>query len=174
MLDYKPLDRVNPTLVKQYVYCPVIPWIVAKLGVVEPPTDSMLLGREAARPPEGRGQVYVKTRRGAVVIDEVVEERGSKVIVEKKAYRSHNASRYTAQVVASYLLAREALQGVRRARLVVGDEVKELELSDDLVKDVERVVESLRRVVESDKPPQTRPEPARCSSCWYRRFCPHH
>jgi CRISPR-associated exonuclease Cas4 len=96
------------------------------------------------------------------------------VIVEKKAYRSHNASRYTAQVVASYLLAREALQGVRRARLVVGGEVRELELSGDLVGDVERIVELLERALGSDKPPQTRPEPAKCTSCWYRRFCPHH
>jgi CRISPR-associated exonuclease Cas4 len=174
MLDYKPLDRINPTLVKQYVYCPVIPWIVARLGVVEPPTDSMLLGRESTRPPEGRGQVYVRTKRGAVVIDEVVEEGGSKVIVEKKAYRSHNASRYTAQVVASYLLARELLQGVRRARLVVGGEVRELELSGDLVGDVEKIVELLERALGSDKPPQTRPEPAKCTSCWYRRFCPHY
>jgi hypothetical protein len=35
---------------------------------------------------------------------------------------------------------------------VVGGEVRELELSDDLVGDVERVAESLRRVLESDRP----------------------
>jgi CRISPR-associated protein Csx1 len=101
-------------------------------------------------------------------------KRGIRILVynsDPHRYDREESKRFPVNV---NLIAREALQGVRRARLAVRGEVRELELFDDLVKGVERVVESLRRVLESERPPQTRPEPTRCASCWYRRFCPHH
>jgi len=170
----KLLDKINPTLVKQYLYCPVIVWITSKLGVVEPVTDSMRLGREATKPPEGRGQVYVSTHRGAAVLDELVEEGKFRVIIERKAYRSHNASRYTAQAVTAYLIVSERIPGIRRARITVENRVLELELSEDLVRDVENIVKLVEEVVKSDKPPSTKPNPKKCTSCWYRKYCPHH
>lgn len=80
MIHIKPFDRVNPSLVKQYYYCPVIPWIQANLMVAEPTTDSMVLGSEAVKPPTGRGQVRISTSRGATIIDEVIEEKTERLL----------------------------------------------------------------------------------------------
>jgi len=172
---YKPTApaRVTPTLVKQYSYCPLIPWIQAWFCAYEPTTDSMALGKESTKPPEGRGQVYVSTVRGAAVIDELVEEGGCRVIVERKAYRSHNYSRYVEQAVASYLVAREKIPGIRRVRLEVQGRQSTIELSGDLVEDVESLVKVLEKALKSEKPPPAKPDPKKCTSCWYKRYCPH-
>jgi CRISPR-associated protein Csx1 len=79
-------------------------------------------------------------------------KRGIRILVynsDPHRYDREESKRFPVNI---NLIAREALQGVRRARLVVRGEVRELELPDDLVKDVERVVESLRRVLESERP----------------------
>ncbi|MEM4593031.1 MAG: CRISPR-associated protein Cas4 [Sulfolobales archaeon] len=174
MISTKPLDTVTPSLVKQYSYCPVIVWLKAWFLLEEPATDSMMVGKECTKPPEGKGQVYVRTRSGATVIDEVVENKdGSKVITERKAYRSHNYSRYVEQLVASYLIAREKIQGIRAARIQVGDAVKTLELSEDLAEDVEKIVEKTREMVTRETAPPRPLNTRKCTSCWYKRYCPH-
>jgi len=168
------VDRISPTLVKQYSYCPVLVWIQVWLGVQEPLTDSMTIARESTRPPEGQGQIYVSTSRGATVIDEVLESSGYKVLVERKAYKSHNYSRYIEQVATSYIIAREKIPGIRRVKLVVQDSERELELSGDLVRDVENITKLVEEALKSEKPPATKPNPKKCTSCWYKRYCPHY
>lgn len=173
MIETKPFEKFNPTLLKQYAYCPIIPWINAMLMIREPATDSMRVGSEECRPPQGVGQVYVKTRRGSTVVDEIREENGSKVIVERKRFTSHNHSRYTAQVVASYLVIRESYSGLRYARLETSKKRLLIELNADLVEDIEKLVEKLEETLRHEKPPETKPNPSKCRSCWYMRYCPH-
>ncbi|MEL9908223.1 MAG: CRISPR-associated protein Cas4 [Desulfurococcus sp.] len=172
MILTKPFDRVNPSLVKQYYYCPVIPWIQANLMVAEPVTDSMMLGSEAVKPPTGKGQVRISTSRGATIIDEVVEEKNGKIIIEKKAFKSHNFSRYVSQAITSYIIAREKMPGVRKARIAAGDKIVELEVNDQLVHDVEASIRSVKRIINENSLPKPG-EKGKCSSCWYRRFCPY-
>jgi len=172
--NFKLVEKVTPSTIKQYSYCPVIPWIQTWFKIQEPYTDSMLLGREAYTQLKGRGQVYVSTRKGATVLDEVVKEKKYCVIVERKAFKSHNYSRYVEQAATSYLIAREKMQRVRKLRLEVQGVAKEIELTEDLIHDVEGIVESASKTLASEKPPHTRPDPRKCSSCWYKRFCPLH
>ncbi|AFL66897.1 CRISPR-associated protein Cas4 [Desulfurococcus amylolyticus] len=172
MIHIKPFDRVNPSLVKQYYYCPVIPWIQANLMVAEPTTDSMVLGSEAVKPPTGRGQVRISTSRGATIIDEVIEEKNGKIIIEKKAFKSHNFSRYVSQAITSYVIAREKLPGVRKVRIAAGSKIVELEVNDQLVNDVEASIRSVERIISENNLPKPG-EQDKCSSCWYRRFCPY-
>jgi CRISPR-associated exonuclease Cas4 len=134
----------------------------------------MTIARESNRPPEGEGQIYVSTSRGATVIDEVLESSGYKVLVERKAYKSHNYSRYIEQVATSYIIAREKIPGIRRVKLVVQDTERELELSGDLVRDVENITKLVEEALKSEKPPATKPNPKKCTSCWYKRYCPHY
>jgi len=161
---------VQPSQAKQYVYCPVIPWIMVKYGVVEPTTDSMKLGREDH---DSGKQVRVKSKRGVAVLDSVVEENGRPVIVEKKAFRSRSIHRYVVQVAVQYLVASEKLPGVRKAVLVNGDREHVIELSGDLIAEVEMLLERVARAVESDRPPQPTTEAWKCGMCWYSRFCPY-
>lgn len=174
MLTHKPPEKTSPTLVKQYSYCPVIPWIQAILGVYEPPSDSMIIGRDRVKPVEGQGQVYVSSMRGSTVIDEVLDEREGRVLVEKKAYRSHNYSRYVEQAITSYIVASERIHGVRKIRLIVQDESRDIEVSKDLVEDVEHIVELLEKTLKNEKPPPSKPNKRKCTPCWYKRYCPHY
>ncbi len=70
-----------------------------------------------------------------------------KAIVEKKTWKSHNYSRYVAQAVAAYLIAREKVSGIRSAIVEVEGRARRVELSSDLVEDVEKVAEEPRRHV---------------------------
>jgi len=163
-------ETAQPSLVKQYVYCPLIPWIMLKYGVVEPATDSMRLGRGEH---DSSKQVRVKSRRGVAVLDSVVEECGRLVIVEKKAFRSRSIHRYVVQIAVQYLVASGKLPGIRKAVLVNGDREHVIELSGDLLAEVEMLLERAARAVESDRPPQPTTEAWKCSVCWYSRFCPY-
>jgi CRISPR-associated exonuclease Cas4 len=134
----------------------------------------MAIGRESIKPPEGRGQLYVSTSKGATLIDEVLENNGYKTLVERKTYKSHNYSRYIEQVVTSYIIAKEKIHGIRRVKLVVQDSERELELSEDLIKDVENITKLVEEILKSEKPPVTKPDLKKCISCWYKRYCPHY
>lgn len=173
MIEIKVIDRFSPSLLKQYIYCPVIPWINSFLMIKEPTTDSMKIGLEECKPPQDTGQLYLRNKRGSSIIDEITNKRGSRVIIERKKYASHNYSRYTAQVVASYLIARVSLPGIRYAMLEVSNKQLLIELNEDLVEDVEKLIEKLEKVLTREKPPDTKPSPAKCKSCWYMKYCPH-
>ncbi len=162
---------LQPSLVKQYVYCPVIPWIINKYGVTEPPTDSMALGKEEHNEEK---QVRVKGGYGVAVLDELMEEPDGKVIVEKKTFRSRSIHRYLAQVITQYLIASEKIQGIRKAVIVNGDRRHEFKVTDDLVEEVKRIIYNCLKAMEDDKPPKPTVDKRRCSICWYRRFCPYH
>lgn len=174
MYNLKPVDKINPTTTKQYSYCPVIPWIQTMLGVQEPTTDSMMLGREAYTQLRGEGQVYISTEEGATIIDELVEEGKHKVIIERKAYKSHNHSRYIEQAVTTYIIARKKIPGIRRIKIEIQGTQREIELVEDLVKDTENLIKQLAETIKNEKPPTTKPNPKKCTSCWYKRYCPHH
>lgn len=165
---------MNPSLVKQFSYCPVIVWLKSWFLVEEPVTDSMALGKQSVQPPEGVGQLYVRSKEGSTVIDELKREKdGSLTIVEKKAYRSHNYSRYVEQAVASYIIARGAVPKVRRIRLEVREDAKIIELNEDLIKETEKIVHKTLETITKEKPPPKPKDTRRCVSCWHKRYCPY-
>jgi len=174
VLRHSLIDKISPTLIKQYSYCPVIVWMQVWLSVQEPLTDSMAIGKESTKPPEGRGQLYISTNKGATIIDEILEKDNHKVLVERKAYKSHNYSRYVEQVVTSYIIIREKIPGIRKVRLIVQGSERELELSEDLIKEIENITKLVEETMRSEKPPAIRPDPKKCVSCWYKRYCPHY
>jgi len=174
LISTKPVDSVSPTLVKQYSYCPVIVWLKAWFLLEEPVTDSMRIGKESVKPPGGKGQVIVRAGCGTAILDEVVRERdGSLTMVEKKAYKSYNYSRYVEQAVASYIIAKEVLPGVRRLRIEVEGVGRTLELNWDLVKEVEEITKKTQEIVSKEANPPRPWNSTKCRSCWYGKFCPH-
>lgn len=167
MIDVKPKNSFSPTLVKQYAYCPVIGWLQWNLGVVEPPTDSMRIGRE-----DQQGGLRVSSSRGATVLDRVEEESGHVVLVERKTYVSRNYSRYVEQTLASYLVAREKIPHIRKIRVETPRKTMEIEVSGYLLEEIESLVAAIESKISSEKPPRPG-DLSKCFSCWYKRFCPY-
>ncbi|MEM4930250.1 MAG: CRISPR-associated protein Cas4 [Desulfurococcaceae archaeon] len=174
MISIKPIDKLNPTLVKQYAYCPVIVWIKSMFLIEEPVTDSMFSGGENVKTPNGVGQYFIKTKNGSTIIDELLREKdGSLTIIERKAYRSYNYSRYVEQAVSSYIIARETIPKIRRVKLEIQNKMSVIELNDDLIKEVEKIFEKTKEIIGSEKTPPKPNDMKKCISCWYRRFCPY-
>lgn len=131
----------------------------------------MKIAVEKMKPPKGHGQIKVSSKRGVAVIDEILELGEYRVIVERKTYKSYNKSRYVAQVISSYIIAKEKIHKVRKAIIEIEEWRRELDLDEDVVKDIELVMENTRKIINDDKPP--RPiDMRKCTTCWYRKFCP--
>ncbi len=162
--------RLSPTLVKEYIYCPVIPWIIYNYGVASPPTDSMELGKSR----ETR-QFYVKNRkyRASAIIDDIVYLGKEAIIVEYKMFPSKSIHRYIEQVKASALIAQEEISHVRKALLNIGEEEKHIEISEDLLKDSKRLLNKIYNTITNDEPPPKTVYPRHCRNCWYKRYCPY-
>lgn len=162
---------IQPSLVKQYIYCPVIPWIISKYCIVEPVSDSMVLGREKH---DQEKQVRVRGKYGVAVIDEITEDREGRVIVEKKIFRSRSIHRYIVQAITQYILASGKIKCIRKIIVENGGYKHVIRITDDLVDEVKKVIDKYLEIIERDDPPKTIMDKKKCSICWYRRFCPYH
>lgn len=172
--------------VKQYEYCPTIPWIRANHLVEEPATPSMTMGRlsleekeavarELGLPRPVRFEVPVASRRlgAAGVVDVVAGSRRLTVVEVKRFYRRSYRHFETQLKFYAYLVSYE-IAPVHRAVLKLGDRVVEYAVEAEDLRRVEELVGRVRGVVESPSPPPANTDPARCSMCWYRRYCPYH
>jgi len=177
-------DVVTPWDVKQYAYCPLIPWIARAYGVREPETLGMAWGREERasrlRRLEGLGlepplrfdvQLYSPRLRMAGVADAVAGERRL-TVVEVKAFARRRFDHFRAQLMAYALLCEECLGPTRAALLVLGDRVRAWDVTRDALSEAERLALRVRQALESERPPPAQPGP-KCAGCWYRRFCPN-
>lgn len=171
-MPYQPDQPVTPSMVKDYVYCPIIAWIRLKYNVIEPLTDSMREGRNM-KVSEGRGQFKLASDGVATLVDELVKRGRHFVVIEKKKFKTKSMHRYIVQLaVASYIASRR-IKGVRTMGLEIAGSMKELELSSDVIESAREHVGRVKAQGTRDKPPSTLPIPSRCRWCWYRRFCPY-
>ena len=169
--------------VRQYTYCPVIPWVRANYGVEEPPTFSMSLGLEVGR--EVKEAVAKKLNlpkpwRFEVRVDDHVRGlsgtidilAGSKwyAVVEVKAFKRRRYEHFTNQLIFYAYLVNSAVGPVRKAYLVLGDEVIEYIVDEHLLKRAAEVVRKVREVKTCLKHPSPH-EGGHCGYCWYRRYC---
>lgn len=177
-------DVVTPWDVKQYAYCPLIPWIARVYGVREPETLGMRLGAEERRSRlarlEGLGleppvrldvQLYCPRLRMAGVADAVAGSRRL-AVVEVKAFRRRTFGHFRAQLMAYALLCERCLGPTRAAILLLGDLVKRWDVTAEALLEAERLAARVRGALESERPPPAQPS-AKCSACWYRRLCPN-
>jgi len=181
-------DYLTVADLKEYEYCPAIPWINRNLGYVTEATPSMDLGKarasrefkvrvaeELSLPKPYRVEVPVVSRRLRVrgVVDLVAGDRRL-AVVEVKAFkrRRDRARHFRLQLAAYALLANESLGPVRHAILYLGGDVVRLDVTRDLLVEAESKIRRLWEVVGSEKPPVVRQPPGKCLYCWYRRVCP--
>ena len=169
--------------VRQFTYCPVIPWLRANYGVEEPPTFSMALGLEVGKDVKesvAKKLNLPKPWRFEVRIDDYGDGlsgtvdilAGSKwfAVVEVKAFKRRRFEHFTSQLFFYVYLVNKVLGPVREAYLVLGDEVVSYVVDEYVLKKASELVRKVREVKASAKPPNPRVG-RHCSCCWYRRYC---
>lgn len=164
---------ISPSLVKQYIYCPVIPWIMSTYNLVEPVTDSMRLGREKH---EGKPCTMVidPSNNAVAVVDEVRTDGNVHVIVEYKAYPTRSIHRYVEQLKTQAYIVKRRYKHVRKAVLDIDGYGRiVLEITETMLKDAEMLLHKVATVISSEKPPPPTTNTRYCRICWYRKFCPY-
>ena len=182
------VSRALPaTLVKEMVWCPAIPWIIANYGVEPPLTPSMEMGIEHHNtvdreelaeklelPTPRMYQVYVEDPRLGIygVIDIVAGSRRGLVIAEIKAFRTRRINHFEAQLYTYALLANRRLGAVHQALLCTMDRARRYTVDAYVLRKAMSYVEKLWRIVTSPEPPTTGQDPRKCAYCRYRKLCP--
>ncbi|ADL18413.1 CRISPR-associated protein Cas4 [Acidilobus saccharovorans 345-15] len=174
---------VTGTAVKDYSYCPALPWLKVRLGLREPETWGMRAGRSLRasdvayklgleRP--WLEEVPLRDRGlGAAGVVDLVSGSGRLRVLEVKAFRAagERLRPFANQLKFYALLANRLLGRVREAYLYHGGDLLALEVDGHVLREAEELVARVRDVLESEEPPRAyRSE--RCSSCWFRRVCP--
>ncbi|MGC9113403.1 CRISPR-associated protein Cas4 [Acidilobus sp.] len=170
--------------VKQFAYCPLIPWINRRLGVAEAPGERMKAGRgvravdiasKLGLPRPWREGVSVRDDRLMVrgTVDLMAGERGNAHVLEVKAFRRsyERSHHFRAQLLVYSLLAERALGGVRAAHLYLGGDLVSFPVTLSALREAEELVKMTWEAVESESPPPAQ-RSAKCAYCWYRHVCP--
>ncbi|MEM1831006.1 MAG: CRISPR-associated protein Cas4 [Desulfurococcaceae archaeon] len=178
-------DYVTAWDVKQFTYCPIIPWIKENIGVVEPPDINMMLGKpegpkeeileELNVPKPWRYEIHLKNQllRISGVVDVVGGVKRFEV-VEFKLFTRRRYDHFTTQLLFYAYLVSKTLGPVARAHMLLGRKTITYQVSDDVLKQVEKLVRKVREAKTSEDPPVGRRlDPRKCSLCWYRRYCPN-
>lgn len=170
--------------VKQYVYCPLIPWIKEWVGVTEPPDINMELGKPKGPREEVLEELKVpkpwryevRLRNACLGISGVVDVVGGDrkfEVVEFKLFSRRRYDHFTSQLLFYAYLVSRTLGPVRRAHILIGGKTLTYFISEEVLASVKRLVERVRKVKTCEEPPfSTRVDPRKCSLCWYRRYCP--
>ncbi len=174
------------TLVKEYCWCPAIPWIAVNYGVEPPLTPSMEEGiayrsrvrldeiAEELRLPEPRMyEVFVSSKKlGVHGYIDIVAGRGRYTVVEVKAFESRRWKHFRSQLILYALLVNAELGPVRRSILVLGRRVIDVAVTDSDILYAKKLVEEVWRTILSPEPPRIQIVEQKCRYCRYRRLCP--
>lgn len=170
---------------KDMEYCPVIPWIKARMGYTEPPTPSMEAGRavdadykervagELGLPRPYRLEVPLKSPRlGLSGVVDVVAGEGPYYVLEVKAFRRRWWRHFRLQLLAYALLVMDTMGPVREAILYMGGRAYKVPVNERTVEETLAAIDRLRGILESEDPPQPPAARAKCAYCGYARLCP--
>ena len=184
-LGYLHRGTITPTDVKDYVYCPAIPWIRRSMGLSEPPTPSMEEGAmvgaeeklEAARslgfPEPVRVEVALKSR--SVPLEGVADiVAGSRRLVVAEVKRVSRVGRHhIAQLKVYALLAEESIGPVGEAVLIVrGGRALRLTVTSEVLEEARLLASKAYKASYSDDPPKVSQPEAKCRYCFFSRVCP--
>ncbi len=184
--------NVTPWLVKEYIYCPMIPWIITHYNIESPPTVSMEEGlrmdadakkemiREAGVEYSDIDyeKEYVLEDNTYIKVDAIAWKKtpyGRKgVVIEIKRYRRKHDQHQRQQVKTyAYLLTRNGIP-VHQAVLIQEGRIRYRKRIEQLdLEEVEYIIKQVEKIIKSDQPPYVQPT-RKCWSCWYRKICPIH
>lgn len=174
-------------MVKEYAWCPTIPWIIANKLVEPPPTPSMLKGLREHRSrdvlervakmmgykcPEIEKHVVDRRRRVYGVVD-ILAPREQE-LVEVKIRATRLGRHQLAQLKVYALLAWSNGYRVKRAHIATLEGALEtLEVDQRTLLEAEDLVEKTWKAVESPDPPPVCQPVEKCGYCRYARLCPN-
>ncbi len=180
-------EYITPWDIRQYTYCPLIPWIIHHLGITEPPTESMEIGgevnaeqkQEIAKklklPKPWRIEVWLEDRKlGLHGKIDILAGTKRLIVVEVKKYTRKGIEHYKNQLLAYALLATRKIAPVTKAILVLGNKTIQYPITHQDLKQAEKLVQKTRKTITSEQPPTTNQNPNKCKTCWYKKYCPHH
>ncbi len=151
--------------------------------VEEPMTISMDVGRldinekevvanELGLPKPVRYEVYLISRRlGIAGIVDIVAGSKRLVVVEVKKFRRRWFKHFEVQLKFYAYLVTKELAPVTTAILKLNNYVVKYRVEFEDLKIIEELVNRVREVKESPKPPTVNPDINKCGICWYRRYC---
>ncbi len=173
---------------KEYAYCPVIPWIHKYLGFYTEPTESMSVAKdfmdsnfkekvaeELKLPKPWRFEVPLKSKelglRGTI---DILAGKRRYIVVEVKYYKRKRSRirHFKLQLLAYALLVSKTLGSVKEAILYNGGDVIKVPVTQDVLDEVVRQISRLKRILKSEEPPKANQNPSKCLYCWYRHVCP--
>lgn len=181
------------TDVKQFVYCPRIPFYRYCLPAIRPVTYGMAAGirshkeqqaREERRSLRAYGlssgeriyEVALRSERLGLVgkLDMAVRLEHEAIVVDYKLSPGEAGPHFKSQLAAYALLLEEAWERpVHRAFLyhIPDHKAEEVAMTPLLRKRVTQVISDIQKMVESERMPPPPANRARCLSCEFRRFC---
>ena len=187
---------VTPSDVKQYFFCPRIPFLVHALGVTERETWSMEEGREAheelRRKEQRRVTVALKRKwKGwdkhlglrlrserlgmAGVLDALLHKGREYVPLEfkeaDKPPRRKPPPNHYYQLVAYALLVEDVFNTLVKRGLIYyakSDALLEVPITQEAKKYVTKTVQKIRHYIETGTPP---PPSNKCNNCGYKPYC---
>ena len=175
------------TLVKEFEWCPAIPWIIANYGAEPWVTPSMEAGKRWRRsvdleelanrlslPKPRRYEVFVASRKlGLHGYIDIVAGTKPITVAEIKAFNARRWRHFRTQLIAYAALANAEIAPVRRAVLVMGTRAIDITVTDRDIHNLRNTVEKIRKIIESPEPPPVNQHPNKCSYCTYRKHCPY-
>jgi CRISPR-associated exonuclease Cas4 len=181
------------TDVKQYTYCPRIPFYRYCLPMVRPVTYGMAAGIRSHKVEQAREErrslkVYgleagerifdlaLRSERLGLVgrLDMAVRLADEAIVVDYKLSAGKAGMHFRLQLAAYAELLEEAWGlPVRRAFLyhIPDRRAEEVVMSEALRRQVRRVVKTISTMVESERMPAPPTNRGRCVTCEFRRFC---
>ena len=181
-IDYEYVTAID---VKEYTYCPIIPWIMYNFDVTIPPTISMKYSTINAEEKEAIAMKlklpkpwlleckFINRKYKAMgVVDIVAGEKRVIVVEVKKNYRKYY-DHFKVQLMYYSWLVNTTYKPVRKAVLVLGDKVIEYEVTGSDLEKIKKIVLKVKRIKAREEPPIVNQILQKCNNCWYRRYCPN-
>lgn len=181
-------DTITATMVKQYVYCPIIPWLQYYFNYDPPITPSMERGKEITtpefkeevakrlglpRPYRLEQPVYYKPLKLRGVVD-VIAGTSKLTILEVKSYRRKRKwiNHFLAQLITYAYIVEKTMGPVHKAILYHGGDIIEIRPTLGDYERIKQIINKIRKTLKREEPPQTQQPPSKCNYCEYNKLCP--
>ena len=177
---------LSPHIVRQYAFCPQIPYMMLVLGKVEPVTDSMSIGKALAEEEKKEMINKIQPRNSKVlynvplksekykmrgVADAIIMSPRGPSVVEFKAIKSKRLQKHHEYQLVAYTMMAEEQYGVaEESYLVYKNRYFKVKITEDKRKRVKDILMKVRKMIENEEPPPTQPS-RKCRTCWYRKLC---
>lgn len=168
-------------MVKQYLYCPMIPYFIINLGIKERVTELMLSGRrehekrlKRMRKQGWEVNVFLNSEKYGIYgyVDAFKKEENGYVVLELKntEYRKKVVKAHLYQAACYALMVEERFGRVNRVVLKYTDREVSLPLTSGIKKYCISIINKIRKISQGELV-TFHPDKKKCLNCGYFKFC---